>query len=58
MIWGLEIMLPLVERKLITPSEALEVAKNIHESNPLFVNKQILSRFEDKIKKLTRKKES
>lgn len=57
-IWGLELMLPLVERKLITPSEALEVAKNIHESNPLFVNKQILSRFDDKIKKLTRKKKT
>ena len=51
-------MLPLVERKLITPSEALEVAKDVHESNPLFVNKQILSRFEDKINKLTRKKKT
>ena len=51
-VWGLEIMLPLVEKKLIEPSEALNIAKEIQESNPRYVNKTILKRFEDKINKI------
>lgn len=55
-LWGLELMLPLVERKLIEPTEILQVAKDIHESNPLFVNKTILKRFEGKVSKIIKKK--
>ena len=55
-VWGLEIMLPLVEKELIEPTDALHIAKDIHESNPFFVNKIILKRFEDKIGKIIRKK--
>lgn len=55
-LWGLELMLPLVERKLIEPTEALQMAKDIHESNPLFVNKTILKRFEGKVSKIIKKK--
>ena len=55
-LWGLELMLPLVERKLIEPTEILQVAKDIHESNPLFVNKTILKKFEGKVSNIIKKK--
>ena len=55
-LWGLELMLPLEERKLIEPTEILQVAKDIHESNPLFVNKTILKKFEGKVSNIIKKK--
>ncbi len=57
-LWGLELMLPLVERDLIKPPEVLQIAKGIHESNPFYVTQTILKRFETKVSKITKKKKS
>ena len=52
LLWGLELMLPLVEKNFLSRSHALQTASSIHSLNPQFVNQQILTRFIDKIKKL------
>lgn len=55
-IWGLELMLRLVERKRLAPAAAMKIATKIHQSNPHHIGKNILMRFERKVRKLTGKK--
>jgi predicted nucleic acid-binding protein len=55
LLWGLEIMLPLVEKNLLPGSLALKTASRIHSLNPKFVHQEILTRFTAKIGKLKSK---
>lgn len=52
LLWGLELMLPLVEKNLLPAPFALKTAAHIHALNPKFVNQQILERFTAKISEL------
>ena len=56
LLWGLELMLPLVEKDLLPPSLAQKTAARIHAINPGFVNQQIIEHFANKINKLKVKK--
>jgi predicted nucleic acid-binding protein len=57
LLWGLELMLPLVEKNLLSPSLAQKTADHIHSLNPKFVHNQILARFTKKIKEMKLKSE-
>ena len=52
LLWGLELMLPLVEKNLLSPSLAQKTASRIHALNPGFVNQHIMERFTKKISEL------
>jgi predicted nucleic acid-binding protein len=52
LLWGLELMLPLVEKNLLPDSFALKTALRIHALNPKFVHQQIMDRFTRKISEL------
>jgi predicted nucleic acid-binding protein len=52
LLWGLEIMLPLVKKDLLPASIAQKTADRIHTLNPGFVHQQILERFTAKINEL------
>jgi predicted nucleic acid-binding protein len=52
LLWGLELMLPLVEKNLLSSSQAQKTAARIHALNPKFVHQQILDRFTRRIIKL------
>ncbi|MCJ7484169.1 MAG: hypothetical protein MUO31_14545 [Thermodesulfovibrionales bacterium] len=52
LLWGLEPMLPLVEKNLLPSSQTQKTADRIHALNPGFVNQQILERFSKKINTL------
>ncbi|MCX6558826.1 MAG: hypothetical protein NTW95_15580, partial [Candidatus Aminicenantes bacterium] len=52
LLWGLELMLPLVEINLLPPSLAQKTADRIRALNPGFVNQQILERFSKKVDSL------
>lgn len=53
-MWGLEPMKELVRKGKLGASEAIEVAKAIHESNPFFITTQIIEKFTKEVKGLTR----
>ena len=55
LLWGLEIMLPLIEKNLLSPSLAQKTAARIHVLNPGFVNQQIVDRFNKRISALKTK---
>lgn len=44
-LWGLEPMLDLIAGGSLTVAQAHEVAVRIHESNPLYITKEIVGRF-------------
>jgi predicted nucleic acid-binding protein len=44
-LWGLEPLIDLIEGGHLTVTQAHEVATRIHESNPLFITKDIVTRF-------------
>jgi predicted nucleic acid-binding protein len=52
LLWGLELMLPLVEKNLLSPSQAQKTAARIHTLNPGFVHQQIIESFTKKIEDL------
>jgi predicted nucleic acid-binding protein len=52
LLWGLELMLPLVEKNLLIDSIALKTAAHIHSVNPKFVHQQILEHFIKKVSEL------
>ena len=55
LLWGLELMLPLVEKNLLPAPFALKTATHIHALNPKFVNQQIVDRFNKRISALKTK---
>lgn len=44
-VWGLEIMLALVERNHLSASEAIKVAEDIQAVNPIFITHKVLVAF-------------
>lgn len=58
LLWGLEIMLPLVKRNLLPGSHALQTATMIQSSNSQFVHQKILESFSKKIEKIKMGKKS
>jgi hypothetical protein len=42
-VWGLEIMLSLVEGKYLTPAAAIQAAQAIHAVNPMFITAKVLA---------------
>lgn len=55
-VWGLEIMLSLVEGGHLEGVEAKSVAQAIHTVNPMFISSKILSAFEKEVDKKSPKK--
>jgi rRNA-processing protein FCF1 len=51
-LWGLEPMLTLVAESELTTHEAETVAWGIHETNPAFVTKEIVTRFKSKLRRI------
>ena len=49
-VWGLEIMLWLVQAHHLGADKAIEVAEAIHLSNPLYITKKITSTFCQKVR--------
>lgn len=48
-VWGLELLAVLVEVGGITKKRASHIAASIHEQNPLYINKQVVQRFLERI---------
>jgi rRNA-processing protein FCF1 len=48
-VWGLEILLTLVEGKHLTASAAIQVAQAIHAVNPMFITTKVLAAFQKKV---------
>ncbi len=48
-VWGLEIMLTLVDSKRLTAIDAIEVAQAIHAVNPIYITAKILAAFQKKV---------
>ncbi|MDP8254813.1 MAG: hypothetical protein P9M14_03610 [Candidatus Alcyoniella australis] len=48
-LWGLEPLAMLVERKVIDSKVALETALAIQRSNPRFITEEIIRRFKDRL---------
>lgn len=48
-VWGLEIMLSLVEGKYLTPAAAIQAAQAIHAVNPMFITAKVLVAFRQKV---------
>lgn len=48
-VWGLEIMLSLVEGKYLTPEAAIQAAQAIHVVNPMFITAKVLAKFRKKV---------
>ncbi len=47
-VWGLEIMLQLVDAGHVSAAEVIEVAESIHSINPLYITQKILNVFRRK----------
>jgi len=50
-LWGLEMMVPLVAGRHLSVSAARGVAEAIHAANPMYVTKEIVRQFEKRITK-------
>jgi len=50
-LWSLETIIYLVEKKCLSYEEALEIARRIHLANPRFITREILQSFSDKLEK-------
>ena len=48
-VWGLEIMLALVEGKHLTAAAANHAARAIHVVNPMFITTKVLAAFQKKV---------
>ena len=48
-VWGLEIMLALVEGQHLIAEEAIKVAHAIHAVNPMFITVKVLAAFQKKV---------
>jgi rRNA-processing protein FCF1 len=48
-VWGLEIMLALVEGKHLTAAAAVQAAQAIHTVNPMFITAKVLAAFQKKV---------
>jgi predicted nucleic acid-binding protein len=55
-LWGLEPMVDLVSAGHMSAAEAEDVANRIHRANPLFITKEIVSRFVSRVNAPTGKK--
>ena len=51
-LWGLELMLPLVKERHLTADGARVVAQAIRSANPIYMTAEILRRFETRIARL------
>lgn len=49
-VWGLEIMLFLVDGGYLKTADAIEIAKSIHTVNPMFITAKILTAFQKKVR--------
>lgn len=49
-VWGLEIMLWLVQARHLDADRAIEVAEAIHLSNPLYITRKIITTFRHKVR--------
>ena len=54
-VWGLEIMLQLVEANHVTADKAIEVAESIHAVNPLYITKKVITAFRRNVMQQNRK---
>lgn len=52
-LWGLEVMVLLVERGALAAADALAVAHGLHADNPFHISRSIVERFEARIRALT-----
>ena len=57
-VWGLEIMLPLVEGQHLSAADAMQVAQAIHAVNPMFITTKVLAAFQKKVADKTPKNAS
>lgn len=48
-VWGLEIMLALVEGKHLNAAAAIHAARAIHVVNPMFITTKVLAAFQKKV---------
>ncbi len=48
-LWGLQLMLLLVQKGVLTDKQALKIARKIHALNP-FITDQLIQRFSDKLR--------
>lgn len=48
-LWGLEPMIELVEKRRLAPAQAIRVAKSIQATNPQHITSEIVRRFERQI---------
>ena len=55
-VWGLEIMLALVEGQHLSAADAFQVAHAIHSVNPMFITAQVLAAFQKKVAQKSPKK--
>jgi|SRR5690554_1416743 rRNA-processing protein FCF1 len=51
LLWGLETIALMVERKILPYEEAAEIAQRIHLANPKYITEKILQDFHNKINK-------
>lgn len=49
-VWGLEIMLWLVQASHLDADKAIEVAEAIHLSNPLYITRKIITTFRQRVR--------
>lgn len=49
-VWGLEIMLQLVETGCVSKEKAIEAAEAIHTINPMYITNRVVAAFRQKIK--------
>ncbi len=49
-VWGLEIMLWLVQARHLDADKAIEVAEAIHLSNPLYITRKIITTFRQRVR--------
>jgi hypothetical protein len=57
-VWGLEIMLDLVEGQQLSAVDAIKVAQDINAINPIYITAKILAEFQKKVTEKTPKKRS
>ena len=57
-VWGLEIMLALVEGQQLSAVDAIKVAQDINGINPIYITAKILAEFQKKVTEKTPKKRS
>lgn len=55
-VWGLEIMLALVESRHLTAAVVIQSAQAIHAVNPMFITTKVLAMFQKKVAEASFKK--